>query len=182
MLGSKINKIISDFSKSDKKIKILALIGIIGIILILLSEISPSADKTQSSKKTENFSYADYTEELESKTEEMISSINGAGKCRVMITLKNTRESVFAKNSQESGGDSSYSQNFEYVLYDGQDGESPVLIKEYFPEIQGIAVVCEGADNETVRENVIKCVSALYNISISKISVLKGGKFEKGYQ
>ena len=58
-------------------------------------------------------------------------------------------------------------------MYDGENGESPVLIKEFYPEIKGVAVVCSGADNTVVRENVINCISSLYGISTAKISVSK---------
>ena len=90
-----------------------------------------------------------------------------------MLTLKDTKESIYAKNSDEKNDESSYSKNYEYVLYDGQDGETPVLIKQYFPQIQGVVVVCDGADNTVVRENVINSVSSLFNIPTSRISVSK---------
>jgi stage III sporulation protein AG len=93
-----------------------------------------------------------------------------------MLTLKDTNESVYAKNSQESSNDSSYSKEYEYVLYDGDDGETPVLIKQYFPQIQGVAVVCEGGDNTAVKERIINALSSLFNISTSKISVSKLSK------
>ena len=90
-----------------------------------------------------------------------------------MITLKSTSESVYAKNIQNSQSDSSASQNSEYVIYDGKDGDSPILIQENFPEIEGIAIVCSGGDNIAVRERVIQCVSSLFNISSNRISVSK---------
>ena len=90
-----------------------------------------------------------------------------------MITLKSTSESIYAKNIQNSQSDSSASQNSEYVIYDGKDGDSPILLQENFPQIEGIAIVCSGGDNVAVKERVIQCVSSLFNISSNRISVSK---------
>ena len=90
-----------------------------------------------------------------------------------MITLKNTSESVYAKNTELSSSDSSSSQNDEYVIYNGVNGDSPLLLKENFPVIEGVAVVCSGGDNVKIQEQIKKCVSALFNISSNRISVSK---------
>lgn len=174
MVTDKIKDKISAVMRSDKKVKIFAVIGIVGILLILLSEAVPqSGAKRSDNQQIQEISYADYIASLEKDTQNIIGSINGVGKCRVMLTLKDTKESIYAKNSDEKNDESSYSKNYEYVLYDGQDGETPVLIKQYFPQIQGVVVVCDGADNTVVRENVINSVSSLFNIPTSRISVSK---------
>lgn len=105
------------FFRGDKKIKIFVAIGIVSILLILLSEVVPgSAAKSASSVDSEEYSYSEYISDLENETAEIIGSIEGVGECRVMLTLKNTNESVYAKNSDESSDDSSYSKSYEYVL------------------------------------------------------------------
>jgi stage III sporulation protein AG len=172
MSENKMKEALERFLQGDKKLKIFLLLGIIGIALILLSELLPASQSTEKSTKSEKL-YSDYVASLEKDTAELISSVNGAGRCRVMITLRGTGESVFAKNSQESNSESSFSSSYEYVLYDGKDGDEPVLIKQYFPKVQGIAVVCDGADNPEVRESIINCLSSLYNLPVSKISVTK---------
>lgn len=163
---------LSDLLKSKQiKTKFLVVAGVIGIALILLSEISFGG----SDKKTEVTSndYASYVSELNTELTDIISSIEGVGTCKIMITLKNTTESVYAQNSENSVNGSSSSENNEYVIYDGENGDEPILLKENFPEIEGVAVVCSGGDNVAVRERVIKCVSALFNISSNRISVTK---------
>lgn len=167
---SKIYDAFSGVINGDKKIKIFAAIGIIAILLILLSEFIPTAAE---SKKKEETDYAEYISSLENETQELLSSISGAGRCKVMITLKNSSESVYAKNIEENNNSGSISLKNEYVLYDGQEGETPVLIKQYFPDVQGVAVVCDGADNSAVRESIINTVSSLFSIPVNKISVSK---------
>lgn len=166
-------KLKSYFDSKQNKTKLLFVAGILGILLILLSEISFTPTKKTEETQVTTISYSDYVNELDEKLTELISSIDGVGKCKVMITLKNTTESVFAKNSQNSQSESSYSQNDEYVIYDGENGDSPLLLKEIFPEIEGVAVVCSGGDNIVVKEKIIQCVSSLFNISSNRISVSK---------
>ena len=102
------------FDSSDKRIKIFAVIGVIGIALILLSEAVPEkTEKPASAPSESSTSYSDYISALEEETQELISSIDGAGRCKVMITLKDTNESVFAKNSEENKTDGSYSKAYE---------------------------------------------------------------------
>ncbi len=165
-------KLKKTFEIKKTKTKVLVAVGIIGILLILLSEISFGGS---GKKETEVAStdYASYVKELDEKLSDIISSIDGVGNCKVMITLKNTTESVYAKNTENSQNDSSSSQNSEYVIYDGGNGDSPILLKENFPEIEGVAIVCSGGDNTVIREKVVQCVSSLFNISSSRISVSK---------
>lgn len=166
----KISEALSKLQKSDSKIKIAVVLGLVGILLLGASEIIP---KKSAEPQKQEMTCSQYTAELESKTQQIVSSISGVGRCRVMITLKNSNENIYAKNNTENTNDGNYSSESEYVLYDGENGESPVLIKEFYPEIKGVAVVCSGADDTAVRENVINCISSLYGISTAKISVSK---------
>ena len=170
ILANKVNEIWLKIRKSDKKIKVFIALGLIGMLLILLSEALPEQGVK---KRTEEISYTEYISSLENETKLLVEAIDGAGECRVMLTLKNTRESVYAKNSEENKSDGSYSNSYEYVLYKGQEGETPVLIKEYFPQVMGVAVVCSGADNIAVKEAVINSLSSVFDIPSSKISVSK---------
>lgn len=169
-MENSVKRVFNNFKKMDNKLKILIALGLVGILLIMLSEVVPDTRKNETVK---DYSYEEYVKSLEEKTEKILSSIEGTGRCKVMITLKYSNESVYAKNSDESSSESSFSKSSEYVLYDGQGGTTPLLIKENFPAVQGVAVVCEGADNTVVRENIINSISSLFGISVSKISVSK---------
>lgn len=161
------------FSKDGKKIKIIVAVGLIGILLIFTSEIF-SNDNSKSRKSNEtSFDYIQYTDELENKLNETISSIDGVGECKVMITLENSSENVYATDNEIKNSENSINQKDEYVIYDSQNGETPVLIKEYFPRVQGVTVICTGGDNTAVKEKIIQSVTALFNISASRVSVSK---------
>ncbi|MBQ9532075.1 MAG: hypothetical protein IJR70_08380 [Eubacterium sp.] len=171
-MANNIKDLMERVKKSDKKLKIIMIAGLIGVLLIMLSDM-PIFHSTSQKNDSYDYSYDEYVISLEDKCEKLIESIDGAGECQVMITLKNTKESVYARNSEENQNDSSFSNSYEYVLYKGEDGETPVLIKQYFPQVMGVAVVCSGAGNTAVKENIIRCLSSVFDISSSKISVSK---------
>lgn len=170
---------IKDFIKyitdgENRKIKIIVIIGVLGIFLISLPEFLPENSKdSKGSEANAKTDYTAYVAEQENKLEEIIKAIDGAGECKVMITLENTSESVYATDNESRNDDSSASSKDEYVIYDASDGEAPVLIKEYMPKIQGVTVVCSGGDNIQVREKIINTVTALFNISTNRVSVAK---------
>ena len=161
------------FSGDSKRVKIIVAVGLIGMVLILASEM---LDK--SNVKAENIPQADtscqsYTQELENRLNSVISSIDGVGECKVMITLENTTESVYATDVEEKNDSNTSNHKDEYVIYDSDKGETPVLIKEYLPKVQGVTVVCTGGDDTAVREKSIQSVTSLFNIPSNRVSVSK---------
>ncbi len=160
------------FEKDSLKVKIIVAIGLIGIVLIFASDFLVKSD-IQNVKEQENINYTEYVSNLEKKLTDVISSIDGVGNCKVMITLENSSENVFATDTEKKNDDSSVNTKDQYVIYDSEKGETPVLIKEYFPKVQGVTVVCSGGDNKIVREKVINSVSSLFNITANRISVSK---------
>ena len=169
---------IKNFSKylleNDKnKLKIITVIGVIGILLLSLPEIIPKHNAESNSDNNEIVNYCDYIDNLESKLTNIIESIDGAGECRVMITLENTSENIYATDSELKIDDDSKSNKDNYVIYNAQSGESPVLINTNMPKIQGVTIVCSGGDNVKVREVIIKTVTSLFDISTNRVSVSK---------
>lgn len=164
-------KFVSFIQKKDSRKKIIIIAAVLGILLILLSEINIPVQR--SAESVDSGDYAKYVNNLNSELTKTISSIDGVGECNVMITLQNTKESVYAENKETSSDESSNSENNEYVIYNSENGDSPLLLKEEMPKVAGVAVVCTGGDNVLVQEKIIDCVCALFNISSSRVSVAK---------
>lgn len=165
------DKVINLFQNKDSRNKIFIVAAVLGVVLILLSEMDFSAPEAEESVQSGD--YAQYVSTLNDELTNVISSIDGVGECKVMITLKNTKESVYAENNETSSSDSSNSENNEYVIYNSENGDSPLLLKEEMPQVAGVAVVCSGGDSEAVREKIIDCVCALFSIPSSRVSVAK---------
>lgn len=169
-MESSIKNIFSSFSNFKYKKQTVIVLGLIGVALILLSEVIPVANDGKSKSQTST-DYESYVSSLESRTQSIISSIDGVGKCKVMITLEQTDESVFAKNTDESSQNGNFSKKSEYVLYENDNNDEPILVKQYFPKVYGVVVVCQGGGDTAVKERVISSISALFDIPYSKISV-----------
>ena len=103
---------------SDKKLAVLCAVGVLGVVLLILSEFIPSGEKKAEKKEsvTAAHSQETYAEDIEKRLTEIVSSIDGAGKTRVMVTLESGAEQVYARNekikSDTSGGTALEKENF----------------------------------------------------------------------
>ena len=75
--------------------------------------------------------------------------------------------------SAESESTIVQSDTDEYVIVDGSSGEQGIVVRQSEPKIRGVAVVCEGGGNQTVKQQIIETVTALLDISSARVSVAK---------
>lgn len=173
ILVNKIKDAINFMLKSDgKRAKIIVAMGLVAIVLIAFSSFFQSNDNKATETET-SFDYSQYSDETKKQLTNIVSSIDGVGDCEVMITFEYSSENVYATDSENKNDESSQSNKDEYVLYDSQSGEKALLIKEKYPTVQGVSIVCSGGDNVEVREAVINTVTSLFNISANRVSVSK---------
>lgn len=183
--NSAVSKL-NDFTKNPKFVRIIIILGLVGIGLILLSGLLP--DKTndednQTNSQVAYVSLAQYENNLEQSLADIISSIDGAGKTRVMLTMDSTVEQVYAtdktmsqKDMVNSGEDTETnkdtSANSTYITVELSDGtQQTVLLKEIQPRVRGVLVVCNGGDNSVVKEKIVDAVTKALDISSSRVSV-----------
>lgn len=177
---------LDDFTKSPKFVKIIVIIGLAGIGLILLSGLLPhknEAKDNQTNSQVAYISLTQYENNLEQSLADIISSIDGAGKTRVMLTMDSTVEQVYAtdktmsqKDTVNSGEDTETnkdtSANSTYITVELSDGtQQTVLLKEIQPKVRGVLVVCSGGDNSVVKEKIVDAVTKALDISSSRVSV-----------
>ena len=177
-LVNKIKDAVNFILKSDgKRVKIIVALGLAAIILIAFSSLFQSNDNRKAFVASHDylvsFDYSQYSEQTEKKLTDIVSSIDGVGECEVMITFEYSNENIYATDSENKNDENYQSNKDEYVLYDSQNGEKALLIKEKYPTVQGVSVVCSGGDNVEVREAVINTVTSLFNISANRVSVSK---------
>lgn len=180
----KIKDIISKIS-ADKKTLIIVAAGIIGIVILVMSEFLPGEEKTEKEEEitaTGEYSidnHYEYAEMLEKKLTDIISSIEGAGTSKVMITLESSSEAVYAQNdktdmeSDNENGEKISKENDYVLIKTDSSKEEALLLKIIQPEVKGVAVVCEGGDSVYVQQKIIETISAVFDINSSKIKVTK---------
>lgn len=183
-LKQKVKDILKKLS-ADKKTMFIVLAGIIGVLILVASEFIPEGEKAKEDEEEIQVSeynienHYEYAEMLEKKLTDLISSIEGAGATKVMLTLESSSEAVYAQNDKtdmESNDENSekISKENDYVLIKTDSSkEEALLLKIIQPEVKGVAVVCEGGDSIYVQQKIIETISAVFDINASKIKVTK---------
>ena len=159
----------------DKKTIFILLIGFLGISLLFLSEIFFQKDDVEESE-TYNTD-EEYCIYLENKIQSYIENIDGAGKTKVIITLSETTEYIYATDDKDVRKNNTNSDDStlekEYVIIENNNSDVGLLIKTIEPKVRGVAVSCEGGDNTKVQQQIYSTIEALLDISTSDISISK---------
>lgn len=135
---------------------VLVLCLIIGVILVL-------SDKNNENTYNSSSDYTDfienYTTKIENKLASLIEEVEGASSPKVMITLKSGTEFVYASDGKES--------TEKHVVVD----DNLVYVKEYLPQIEGVAIVCKGGNNPTVKTKITELVCSVLGLYSSHVYV-----------
>lgn len=156
--------------KKDKRLLIIIFIGLLGMLLILFSEFFSG---NHESEAVSDNSIAAAEERITKRVEELLKSVDGAGKVKVMVTLECLEERVVALNTQTKTGADSYDYSEEYVIVDTSGDEAGLTLKIITPVIRGVGITCEGGASSVVREEITKLVGSALGISSNKIWVTK---------
>ena len=164
--------------KIGKKNIILVAIAVLIMVLLLVNEfLTPENTENISKENTEIYS-SQYIEKTEKELEALLENISGAGEVKVMITLENCYENVFAKGYSEKNDSKTDSQKSEseeeyIIVKNGSNNEECLVVKVYEPTVKGVAVIAQGAGNTQVKNAITQTVCALFDISTAKVSVEK---------
>lgn len=198
MLKEEIDKVkalvkIKD-AKGKKKIENLVFFLIISVItLIAINFVFKSDDK----KENKNFesnnvelvlddstkSEVSVESNLEKDLEKILTKIKGVGNVEVLITYNQsskitpmyneTSSQSITEENDSAGGTrktESYDSNKEVI---SDANSNPVTEKITLPQIEGAIVIAKGAENITVKNNIIAAVEAATGLSSHKIQVFE---------
>ncbi|MCL2068456.1 MAG: hypothetical protein FWH00_01010, partial [Oscillospiraceae bacterium] len=118
----------------------------------------------------------EYAGHLEERITALVSEIEGVGRLLVMVTLANSGEYVFAQEEKRSSDRDQQRENLEqkYVIVESDNGRRQALVRTRLePGVQGVVIICEGADDIFVRSRVVNAVTTALNISSARVSVEK---------
>ncbi len=149
-------KILKKMMDKNKKSLIYILLAV-GIVLIFTG----NAFSTEKAEKKEV--KKDLRLETEELLENFLKEIEGAGNVKVFLTLENDGTTDFIKNEEGSVESVNEKSRGEVALFEEQKS----------PTVRGVAVASSGADNPSVRADIICAVSASLDIDSSKIAVFK---------
>lgn len=175
-----------------KHSRTLLFVGIAGMALIFLSTViqTGGSNKPNPSVGAGQLTSQEYVAQLEDRLTGIAGSIEGVGRCQVMVTAESGVEYVYAvEETQNVNRTNSYNgdevaretqqENTEqkYIVVDAGNGKKEALVKtERQPAIQGVVIVCEGAGSMVVQERVTQVVTTALGIPYNKVCVTKLSK------
>ncbi len=181
-----MNEVINKYISKLKSPKILIIAGILGIVLIFLSTLTGKEDKANN--LTQEFSAEEYRLKLEEDLEKVVQSITGSNNVTVVVTLESgikykyadIKEDTSSDKTENNAQNKSRESKQSYITVKGSDGgEQALLITAEMPEIRGVAIVCEGGDNEYTAEKIQNTVTAALNITSKRVYIAGGSSNEK---
>ena len=128
--------------------------------------------------------YAGYWEE---RLEDVLQYVDGVGKVRVLITLRESEHKIVEKDSNEEYsdtdetdaaggsrtiGESRVERSTVYTV-DERGQNVPYVIKTILPPVEGVVVIAQGAQAQEVQDNIIEAIQVLFDIDANKIKIVK---------
>lgn len=156
--------------KKDKKLIVIISLGLAGMLLLLIS--GGSGNKTEK-ENTNEHNVSEIESRIERELTELIKSVDGAGKVKVMVTLDSLEERIVAKNNETGREADSYEEKNEYVLTETSGDTDGLTLKIITPVIRGVGISCEGADSEIKKREIVKLVCSALGIAENRIWVTK---------
>lgn len=186
---------LQDMKLEEGKKEKIAIVFLLGVFLLLIATpvstfSRKSTETTEKALQEEQNEIKDmkkdeYIEQLENKLEQTIEGMEGAGNVDVMITLEDNGEKILDKDQPyESEEEISKEDNKEIsknrirnqqqtVLLEKDGNTEPIVIRQRYPEIEGVVVVCEGGGDSRLSLQIKEAVQALFSIDAHKIVVCK---------
>ena len=176
---------------------VILIITLIVINVILNGDNSKKTNDKQTTDANKRLVQTMESEEVEEATineeddivknlEEILANINGVGKVKVMITYSETSKTIPIFNEESSeenteetdseGGTRKITQTDvrkEVVYQEDDTGKTLITQSIVSPSMEGAIVTAEGADNPTIKTNIILAVSAVTGLATHKIQVFQ---------
>lgn len=190
MLKERIDKFFNGEGNNKKKTENLVFLLIILIVTVIAINVIWKDEKSDTDiTNTSNKKLANIEEEnlstnnsLEEKLENILSNINGVGNVDVLITYNETEEIVPIYNKTDKKSVTNETDSAGGVrVTEETDAEQEVVFqndeiivqKTVSPKIEGAIITATGANNASVKANIISAVEAVTGLATHKIQVFE---------
>lgn len=151
------------------KNRAVALVVLVGVLLMLLP-----TGKTEAQQPQRQETVSEPRENLETRLEQILSQVSGAGNVRVLLTQERGETSVYQLDLQEITDGDRREIRQDTITVTGSDRQQEGLLTQVeAPRYRGAVIVCQGGDNPTVRLSVVEAVSGATGLPSNRITVLK---------
>lgn len=189
----------SKFSEKLKEVvskkyvaNIIVVMAVLVIALIAYSDFFIKSSNTKSNPGSFNDDVLvqtmnrELTEEeaIEEKLKTILETMRGVGRVEVMVTLEKSSEIIPASNTiqsydtteenDSSGGVrvmTSQSSTQNIVTSNNGNSQKPLVLKEIKPQVNGVIVVAEGAENIEVKAKLYDAVRTVLQVPGHKVQI-----------
>lgn len=150
-----------------KQYKFVVLLVLLGVVLLLFPQ-SANQEEVHISQETSNILT------VEQQLGNVLSNVDGAGQVLVFLSQASGEEVLYQTDEKYHTSVETSDREISTVTVSGTGREESGLIRQINPpSYLGAIVVCQGADNNTVRLAIVEAVSRATGLGADKISVLK---------
>lgn len=146
-------------------------------ILLLIGSRGMFSQKEETAQPQAEPVKAEEEKGIQQEMEEILSTVAGAGKVKVMVTYRSSAEQVLATEEKREESSKTAEESIQtertVVLADHGDGQSPIVLTEQAPVVEGVVIVAEGGEDPVVCGRLTEAAQALLDIPSHKIAVLK---------
>ena len=183
--------------EKDKKRQIenIVVFIIILIITVLIINVMWSSNDKKTENKSEDTTkvLAQATsnsekDDLETRLEDILASIDGVGKVKVLIKYSESssvvpmyNETTSESTTKETDGDGANkdvkeTESKREIVYTDENGKNaPITEKVTMPVIEGAIVTAQGAGNANIKTSIVSAVEAVTGLAVHKIQVFEMG-------
>ena len=148
------------------KYKYPILVALVGLGLMLLPSEQEPTEPVEPPRAAEC--------SLEEKLEALLGRIEGAGQVSVLLTEKEGSQTLYQTDSQTDADDSGSRRTDDTVLIEDENRTESGLVRQTLgPVYRGAVILCQGADDPSVKLAVVEAVRCVTGLGADQISVQK---------
>lgn len=153
-----------------KKYRYALLVLAIGLVMMVI----PNNDQLNATQDPEMTNEIVAEDTLEDKLTSILSQVQGAGEVQVILSIAAGKETIYQTDENTNTDSDSNNLDKDTVTITDADRNQFGLVRQVNPAVyQGAVVICEGADNPSVKLALIDAVSKLTGLGANCIAVLK---------
>ena len=188
-------KKMSDENDKKRNIENIIVFIIILIVTVLIINVMWSSNDKKAENKSEDTTKvlaqatsSSEKDDLETRLEDILASIDGVGKVKVLIKYSESssvvpmyNETTSESTTKETDGDGANkdvkeTESKREIVYTDENGKNtPITEKVTMPVIEGAIVTAQGAGNANIKTSIVSAVEAVTGLAVHKIQVFEMG-------
>ncbi len=175
-----MNDLINKYLKMFKNPKAIVVVGILGIAFVVLSSLVSTDKSEKEVLPATSITAEEYKAVLENDIKRTVTDITGSKNVSVVITLESgikysyadiKEETLTEKQEKENRTSDSGVKEGYITVKTADGGEEALLVTTEMPEVRGVAIVCDGGDNEYIVEKIQNAVTAALDINSKRVYI-----------